>query len=323
MTTATTTTPQSSGIAWPALIWIGALHLGALMAFNPAWFTWKALALCAFLHWVTGGVGITLTYHRLLTHRSFALRPRWLEYPLTIVGTCASEGGAIGWVADHRCHHAYSDQDGDVHSPKRGFAWAHMLWWMTPDITSIHTDEYYARWAPDLVKDPVHRFLDNWHFVFPILSAIGLYALGGMPFLVWGFFVRSVGVLHTTWLVNSATHLWGYRTHETRDTSRNNWWVGLMAYGEGWHNNHHAFQVSARHGMRWWEIDVTYWTIWALKAVGIAYDVKLPKVTRGSYSPATNGVVTSKAASPVKPQMAVASAGRGGDEEPELVGAAS
>ena len=210
--------------------------------------------------------------------------------------------------------------------PSAGFAWAHMLWWMTPDITSVHTDEYYARWAPDLVKDPVHRFLDSYHFVFPILSAIGLYAVGGMPFLVWAFFVRSVAVLHTTWLVNSATHMWGYRSHETRDTSRNNWWVGLMAYGEGWHNNHHAFQVSARHGMRWWEIDVTYWTICALKAVGIAYDVKLPKITRASYAPAANGNgngnghATAKASATAKPQMASVSRG---DEEPELVGAAN
>ncbi len=191
----------------------------------PAYFSWSALGVCFLLHWVTGGLGITLTYHRLLTHRSFAPRPRWLEYVLTAIGCAASEGGPIGWVADHRRHHAFSDQEGDVHSPDRGFGWAHMIWWMTPDITSRHTPEYLKKWAPDLYKDPVHRWLEKYFIIFPILSAVALYAIGGMPWLVWGFFVRSIFVLHTTWLVNSATHIWGYRSHETRDHSTNLWWV--------------------------------------------------------------------------------------------------
>jgi len=283
------TKPQSAGIAWPALIWIGLLHLGALMAFYPGFFTWQALLVCVIGHWVTGGLGITLTYHRLLTHRSFAVRPKALEYFLTILGCCASEGGAIGWVADHRRHHAFSDQEGDVHSPNRGFGWAHMFWWMTPDITSVHTPEYYARWAPDLMKDPVHRFLDKYFIIFPILSAVALYAIGGMPWLVWGFFVRSVTVLHATWLVNSATHIWGYRTFETRDKSTNLWWVALVTFGEGWHNNHHAFQTSARHGMRWWEIDTTYMLIKCMSFVGIAYNLKLPKLGRGASEQARLG----------------------------------
>jgi len=277
----TTTTSQSTmknHIAWAPLVWILGLHLGALLALNPSWFSWQALVGCLVLHWVTGGIGICMTYHRLLTHRSFATRPKWLEYALTIVGCMASEGGAIGWVADHRRHHAHSDDEFDTHSPQRGFGWAHMFWWMTPDITSMHTVDYYEKWAPDLYKDPVHRFLDKWFIVFPILSAVALYAVGGMPWLVWGFFVRSVLVLHTTWLVNSATHIWGYRSHETRDNSTNLWWVGLLAYGEGWHNNHHAFQTSARHGMRWWEVDVTYMMIRAMSWVGLAYAVKTPKI---------------------------------------------
>jgi fatty-acid desaturase len=279
--TSTTIEPQATEkitIIWPSLIWMAVLHLAALLAFVPAFFTWEALLVCVVLHWLTGGIGICMTYHRLLTHRSFALRPRWLEYVFTIIGCCASEGGAIGWVADHRKHHAHSDEEGDVHSPNRGFGWAHMFWWMTPDITSVHTDEYYARWAPDLLKDPVHRFLDRTH----ILYAIGLFGLlywiGGMPYLVWGGFLRTVLVLHSTWLVNSASHVWGYKTHATRDNSRNLWWVAALTYGEGWHNNHHAFQTSARHGLDWWEIDPTYLAIRALKFVGIAYNVKYPKM---------------------------------------------
>jgi stearoyl-CoA desaturase (delta-9 desaturase) len=297
--------PGWGGIAWASLFWIGALHLGALLAFVPAYFSWSALAVCVILHWVTGSIGICMTYHRLLTHRSFATRPKALEYLLTIVGACASEGGPIGWVADHRKHHAHSDEEDDVHSPNRGFGWAHMFWWMTPDITCDHTPEYYEKWAPDLAKDPIHRWLDKYHFLFPLISAGILFAIGGMPWLVWGFFVRSVLVLHVTWLVNSATHVWGYRTHPTRDKSTNNWWVGLLAYGEGWHNNHHAFQTSARHGIRWWELDMTYGAIRLMKWVGLAYAVKLPKETRAVRHHAMAGPVE----------------GRRGDEESGLVGA--
>ena len=277
-TTLSTSQPRSgsAGIAWGPVIWIAFIHLGALLAFVPAYFSWSALLVCVILHWVTGGLGICLTYHRLLTHRSFLTRFRWLEYFFTMLGACAAEGGAVGWVADHRRHHAHSDEEDDAHSPNRGLGWAHMFWWMTPDITSIHTPEYYAKWAPDLCKDRVHLWIDRRHLLFPILMGLGLYMIGGMPWLVWGCFVRTVLVLHCTWLVNSATHVWGYRSHLTRDRSTNNWWVALLTYGEGWHNNHHAFQTSARHGMRWWEVDTTYWFIRFLQAFGLAHTIKLP-----------------------------------------------
>ena len=306
--------PRVTRLAWPPLLWIGALHVGALLAFNPAYFSWQALAVCVFLHWVSGGIGICMTYHRLLTHRSFAVRPKWLEYALTIIGCTASEGGAIHWVADHRRHHAHSDEETDVHSPVHGgFGWAHMFWWMTPDITSVHTPAYHARWAPDLVKDPVHVWLDRYFFVFPLLLGAALYAIGGMPFLVWGFFVRSVLVLHTTWLVNSATHVWGYRSHETRDSSTNLWWVALLTYGEGWHNNHHAFQTSARHGLRWWEVDMTYIAIRAMSLVGLAHSIKLPRIraTAGATGEASLGKARSVVKKPRrrrKPKPAIGAA---------------
>ena len=317
MTTLATDQPKTNSlyIAWAPLAWIGLLHLGALLAFYPGFFSWSALAACLVGHWVTGGLGITLTYHRLLTHRSFAIRPRWLEYVLTFVGMCASEGGAVGWVADHRRHHAHSDEEGDVHSPNLGFGWAHMLWWMTPDITSRHTPEYLKKWAPDLYRDPIHRFMNAFPVVPPLLSAALMYSIGGIPWLVWGFFVRTIFVLHTTWLVNSATHIWGYRSHETRDKSTNLWWVALLTYGEGWHNNHHAFQTSARHGLRWWEIDPTYMVIRALSLVGITYNVKLPKLSQ--LGPHQDAEVKTKKAAKRK-----ASPNRS-DEEPELVAAAN
>lgn len=311
--TTMTTRPASAGINWVSILWIGAMHVGALLAFNPAYFTWQALLVCVILHWVTGGIGICLTYHRLLTHRSFTCRPKFLEYVLTVIGCSASEGGAIGWVADHRKHHAFSDQEGDVHSPNRGFGWAHMFWWMTPDITSVHSSDYYRKWAPDLVRDPVHRVLDRFHWVFPIALALGLYAIGGMPWLVWGFFVRGILVLHTTWLVNSATHIWGYRTWQTRDSSTNLWWVALLTYGEGWHNNHHAFQTSARHGNRWWELDMTYMAIKVMSWLGLAHTVKMPKMSHAALPPEERA---SAAAARTKSK-------REEDERPELVGSAN
>src|SRR3954470_5935673 len=178
MTTKTITPPVNQAIAWPPVIWILGLHAGALLAFVPGYFTWPALAVCLFLHWVTGGIGICMTYHRLLTHRSFATRPKWLEYVLTAIGCCASEGGAIGWVADHRRHHAHSDEPEDVHSPNQGFGWAHMFWWMTPDITSRHTPEYLNKWAPDLYNDRVHRFMNLFPAVPPLMTAALMYYCG-------------------------------------------------------------------------------------------------------------------------------------------------
>jgi stearoyl-CoA desaturase (delta-9 desaturase) len=279
-------------LSWGPVIWMAGLHLGALLVLIPAYFSWSALAVCLFLHWLTGGIGICLTYHRLLTHRSFALRPRWLEYVMTIVGTCSSEGGPIGWVADHRKHHANSDEENDTHTPLRGFLWAHMCWFMMVDENSDHTPEYYKKWCPDLCKDPVHRWLERYHFVFPILMFVGLYALGGMSWLVWGGFFRSIFVLHSTWLVNSASHVWGYRSHATRDRSTNLWWVALLTYGEGWHNNHHAAQTSARHGWRWWEVDMTYLAIQLMRLCRIAYDVRLPKIRSTSPAAAMSGSST-------------------------------
>lgn len=294
---------QSNFIAWGPVAVIGALHVFALLAFVPAFFSWTALAVCVFLHWLTGGIGICLTYHRLLTHRSFATRPKWLEYVLTAFGCCAFEGGPIGWVADHRRHHAHSDEEDDVHSPNEGFGWAHMFWWVTPDITSRHSPEYFKKWAPDLLKDPALRWLNSWHLALAVGMLAALYAIGGMPWLVWGGFVRAVLVLHTTWLVNSASHIWGYRSHETRDKSTNLWWVAAVTYGEGWHNNHHAFQTSARHGMSWWELDPTYWAIRVMQVLGLAHSVKVPK--RPQRAHAADSVSTARESAP-EPEVAEA-----------------
>ena len=261
------------GWKWPTFAVIALVHLGALFA--PFTFTWSAFAVFMVLQLVTGLLGITLCYHRLLAHRSFKV-PKWLEYALTLCGSLALQSGPIKWVATHRVHHAFSDRPQDPHSPQRGFWWAHMLWLFAADEI-LDNPMKFRRYAPELVKDRVHRFLEATSAWQSVVLGIALFALGGLPWLVWGMFLRLVFVYHITWLVNSAGHLWGYQSYNTNEGSRNNWWVALLSYGEGWHNNHHAYLHSAAHGLRWWEVDVTYLTICLLGQLGLASRIHLPQ----------------------------------------------
>ncbi len=274
MTEAVVDVRRKTRVGWVPILWIMGFHVGALLAFVPGYFTWQALAVCVFLHWLTTSVGISLTYHRLLSHRSFVVKPKWLEYALTALASCAAQGDALGMVSDHRRHHAHTDEDFDTHSPNKGFLRAHFFWWWVKEDREYHDATYYKRWAPDLFKDPVHRWLSTYHWVFPVGLCVALYAVGGMPWLVWGGFVRTVVCIHTTWAVNSVAHTWGYRNFDTDDLSRNSWWVAILTYGEGWHNNHHAVQTSAKIGDRWWEVDPTYALIAAMRGLGLAHQVR-------------------------------------------------
>ncbi len=266
-----------NGIDWPVVTWIALVHAGALAA--PWFFTWKALGLFVVLVWITASLGVCMGYHRCLTHRSFSTyRPiRWL---LAFLGQLSGEGSALVWVANHRQHHQFSDKDGDPHSPRDGFWWSHMLWFM-PAVPRGQLDDHLRRYAPDLYKDRAMHVLHAMFLPMHIVLGVVLLTVGwlgwdwqtGMSFLIWGQFVRLVYVFHVTWFVNSATHVWGYRNYETSDNSRNLWWVGLLAFGEGWHNNHHAFQRMARQGHKWWELDITYWVILALEKTGLAWNV--------------------------------------------------
>lgn len=260
-------------IKWDILLGIAILHLGLLFA--PFTFTWKGFWVFFALQWITGGLGICLCFHRLLTHRSFEV-PKWLEYVLTLCGSLALQGGPIKWVATHRVHHAFSDRPQDPHSPTRGFLWAHMLWLFAYDAILDHPKRY-ARYASDLAKDPFYRFLNATHVLQTALLGLVLFLWGGWSCVVWGIFVRTVFCYHCTWLVNSAAHIWGYRTYDTGELSTNNWWVALLSYGEGWHNNHHAYLHSAAHGLRWWEVDVTYLTIRAMALCRLARKIQLPR----------------------------------------------
>jgi len=257
---------------WEIAVGIAVIHLGALLA--PWTFTWPAFWLFIVLQFATG-LGVTVCYHRLLTHRSFHV-PKWVEYPLTLCGVLALQGGPLKWVSTHRIHHAFSDRPNDPHSPTRGFWWAHILWLFVWD-DQLDMPEKFRRFVPDLDRDPVHRFFEKTHVLWTFALGGLLYAVGGLPFVVWGMFMRLVFVYHGTWLVNSAAHLWGYQSYDTNEGSRNNWWVALVSYGEGWHNNHHAFLHSAAHGLRWWEFDLTYLCIRLLGAMKLATRIRLPQ----------------------------------------------
>lgn len=266
----TVATSKKLNFDWPVILFMAIVHIGALFALLPANFSWAAVGLAIFLHWVTGGLGITLGFHRLVTHRSFQA-PKWLEYFFVFCGTLACQGGPIDWVGMHRLHHLHSDQVADPHDSNQGFWWSHMGWM----LYEIPCRDEVARYTKDIFDDPVYRFLQN--FFIPIQVALGivLYWFGGWSFVVWGIFVRMVAVFHCTWLVNSATHQFGYQSHDSGDRSTNCWWVALLTYGEGWHNNHHAFQHSARHGLKWWEVDMTWMTIQLLQTLGLAKKVRL------------------------------------------------
>jgi fatty-acid desaturase len=251
------------------------LHLGALAALVPQTFNWAALAVALALYQITGGFGVSLGFHRLLTHRSLRC-PTWFEYFLSICGTLALQGGPIEWVATHRAHHAHADREGDPHNVHRGLGWAHVEWLYRKNEDRPTWAEQ-RRLAPDLCKVPFYRFLERTYLLWQVALALVLFAAGGWPWLIWGIFVRVVMTYHVTWLVNSAAHHAGYRTYGTADRSTNNWWVALLTWGEGWHNNHHAFPFSARHGLRWFEFDSTWLTIVVLRWFKLARDIKLPK----------------------------------------------
>jgi fatty-acid desaturase len=281
-------------INWGTATAMFLFHAGAIAALF--FFTWKAFFIACFLWWVSGSLGIGLAYHRLLTHRGFKT-PKWMEYFLTACATLALEGGPIFWVATHRIHHQYSDQEGDPHSPIDGKWWSHMGWILMGK--SMHHDtKTLSRYVPDLAKDPVHVWMTKYHYMSNVIVGVILLAIGGLPWLLWGVFARVVIGLHSTWMVNSITHMWGSRRFTTRDLSTNNFFVALFTFGEGWHNNHHAHPTSARHGLAWYEIDTNWYVIWLLSKIGLIWQiqtVKLKEIKAGLVA-APNGHLATETA---------------------------
>jgi stearoyl-CoA desaturase (delta-9 desaturase) len=256
------------------LILFHALAIAALF-----FFTWSALAVALVLWFISVNLGIGMGYHRLLTHRGFQVgRP--LKCFFAICGTLALEGGPLNWIVNHRVHHQHTDRHGDPHTPAEGAWWSHAGWVLQGKGLQGQT-ELIRQYAPEILNDPIMLWIDRYHWLPLTLLAVVLYALGGLPWLLWGIFLRVTLGLHAVWLVNSATHMWGSRRFATRDNSRNLWWVALLTGGEGWHNNHHAYPVSARHGLAWYELDTNYYLIWLMGRLRLARHIR----TAGSARP--------------------------------------
>ncbi|KAF6137716.1 hypothetical protein GIB67_003195 [Kingdonia uniflora] len=247
--------------------------LHSLCLFAPFTFSWDALCLALVLNAVCTLFGITLSYHRNLTHKSFKL-PKWLEYTFAYIGLHALQGDPIWWVSTHRYHHKFTDTVKDPHSPIAGFWHSHIIWAFYRKNIIEKCGNYDN--VKDLEMQAYYRFLRRTHYVHPTALGVLLYALGGFPYIVWGMAVRTILDVHTSSLVNSVCHIWGHQAWKTGDLSRNNGLIALISFGEGWHNNHHAFQFSARHGLEWWQIDVTWYVIKLLERIGLATDVKVP-----------------------------------------------
>lgn len=285
---------QPIRIYWSYLIALVLVHLLSLLAFVPYFFSWTGVIVGVLGHFVFGMMGITIGYHRLLTHQGFAC-PKWFEHMLAILGICTLQDSPARWVAIHRVHHRHSDEQEDPHSPLVSFFWGHMGWLFVKNRDHVNVNSY-ERFARDLLRDPFYLKLERhatWLGIY-VLHALALGLAGflggwistgtvaggtqlGLSVLVWGVFVRTVLVMHGTWMVNSAAHTWGYRNYDTTDESRNNLFVALISHGEGWHNNHHADQRAASHGHHWWELDMSWWIIRGLEKVGIAKNVVRPR----------------------------------------------
>ena len=260
---------HSSKIQWTTITAVTIFHVLAIVALFT--FSWSNLIAALITWWIAGSWGIGIGYHRLLTHRGFKA-PKFVEYFLTFCGTLGLQSGAINWVATHRMHHAFTETEKDPHSPRTGTYWSHMGW-IFRGTAQNQPEALQLRYAPDLMKDKVHVFMSKYYWVTPIIAGAILFAIGGISMVLWGSILRQVIGWHSTWLVNSATHLWGTRRFETRDDSRNNALVAALTFGEGWHNNHHANPRSAKHGLTWFEFDVNWVQIKFLEKLGLVKDV--------------------------------------------------
>jgi len=281
-------TAQITKFNWYNFIWITSVHIIAL---SLCWkfFTWPAFFAFIAMYYITGMIGITFGFHRLLTHKALKAVP-FVENFAAFCGTLACQGGPISWVGQHRVHHAHSDTQGDPHNIKEGFWHSHVgyIFNRREDLNDLKEVAYYC---PDISKNKFFWFLE--YNMVPVQFAVGflLFLIGGFvgekpgfdwhsgtSFVVWGTFMRLVIGYHITWLVNSATHTWGSQPNKSGDESRNNWWVGILAFGEGWHNNHHAQPRTARHGWTWWQLDQTWIFISILKMFHLVSDLKLPVI---------------------------------------------
>lgn len=256
------------------------LHLACLLAFLTGVSTFAILFAAAFF--ALRMFAITGFYHRYFSHKTFKTSRGW-QLVFAILGASAAQRGPLWWAAHHRHHHQHSDGEEDLHSPHQGGFWWSHVGWFTCDA-AFRTEE---RRVKDWVRYPELRFINRFDALVPAAFAVAIYALGealaawtpglgtnGLQLLVWGFFISTVVLFHATVSINSLSHVWGSRRFDTDDDSRNNFWLALVTFGEGWHNNHHRWPQSARQGFRWYEIDLTYYGLWLLSRAGIIHDLK-------------------------------------------------
>jgi stearoyl-CoA desaturase (delta-9 desaturase) len=302
-------------IVWRYAIPLAAVHLLALSVCLPWLFSWTGLVLLVAGVEIYGGLGINIAYHRLLAHRSFKC-PLWLEHVFVVFALCCMEDAPASWVATHRAHHNDSDEQPDPHSPLVNFLWAH-VGWLLVENRDVRCLSAYERYARDILRDPFYLRLERgllsiWIYLahalvyflagFLVVAATGADLAAGIQFglslLVWGVLARTVCVWHISWSVNSLTHLAGYQTYDTGDSSRNNWFVAVVSSGEGWHNNHHADPASASNSHRWWELDLIYAFIRSLQFCGLATEVITPRHQRQRQAefPASGGLRESSSA---------------------------
>lgn len=273
---------RSNQIQWDTLIVVVVFHAMAIWALFT--FNWQNLLAAAIVWWITNSWGIGMGYHRLLTHGGFKTA-KWLEYFLTVCGTLALQSGSLQWVTTHRRHHAYTETENDPHSPRfGGNFWAHIGWLMHGTALS-HDEASIKRYAPDLLKDKFHVFVSKYFFMTTIIAGVILFLIGGWTMVLWAIFLRQVVGWHSTFLVNSATHLWGTRRFATNDDSRNNALIAAVTFGEGWHNNHHAHPRSARHGLAWYELDINWMQIKLLEKIGLAKKVHAVNLKKEIINP--------------------------------------
>lgn len=284
-------TAQSERVNWPSAIGVFSVHLLALLALDPYFFSWTGVVLIFIGNYIFCSIGIGAGYHRCLTHKSFRCSKRF-EHLLAILALCSLQDSPLRWVAVHRAHHLDADHQPDPHSPLVSLFWGHMGWVLTEN-TRFERIANYEKYVRDLLQDRFYKKLERnglWAWIYVIHAAL-FYAVGfavgylwtgqvdggvqyGLSILVWGVFVRTVYTWHITWGVNSIAHCWGYRNYNTNENSRNNWIIALATNGEGWHNNHHGQPRSVAHGFhRWWELDVTYLTILLWERMGLVWDI--------------------------------------------------
>jgi stearoyl-CoA desaturase (delta-9 desaturase) len=272
--------PRARRVDWLRVLPFIGLHLGCLAAF---WTGVSPTALAvALVLYALRMFAITGFYHRYFSHKAFRAS-RAMQLIFALLGASAVQRGPLWWASHHRHHHAHADRESDVHSPRQhGLLWSHLGWFLARENFATRIAQ-----VPDLARYPELRFLDRFDVLVPLLLALGLYGIGewlalawpalgtdGPMLLVWGFCISTVALYHATFLVNSLAHQVGSRRYAVRDTSRNNLWLALLTFGEGWHNNHHRYPGSARQGFYWWEIDLTYYGLRALAAVGLIRDLR-------------------------------------------------